>query len=43
MSAFPALRWQVDNQTLFPDVCAEAQNGFVALENCFVARARRNN
>lgn len=29
-------RWQVDNQRLFPEICAEAGNGFVAPENCFV-------
>jgi hypothetical protein len=30
------------NHQLFPEFCAEAENGFVARENCFVARAGRN-
>ena len=34
--------WRLDNGLLFPDICAQAENGFVALENCFVGRARRN-
>jgi hypothetical protein len=36
-------RCQTDNQGLFPGVCAKAGNGFITRENCFVARAGRNN
>jgi hypothetical protein len=34
--ALCAVRWQLDNQALFPDICTEAENGFVARENCFI-------
>jgi hypothetical protein len=34
------LRCAVDNQALFPDVCAKSGNGFVTPEICFVARGR---
>jgi hypothetical protein len=36
-------RCQTDNQGLFPHLCAKAGNGFIARENCFVARVGRNN
>jgi hypothetical protein len=33
-------RCRLDNQTLFPDVCAKGENGFVAPQICFVAKRR---
>jgi hypothetical protein len=41
--AFPPFCWRSDNQPLFPDIYAKSQNGFVALQNCFVDLPRRNN
>ena len=40
---YPPYRWRLDNHPRFPDVCAQAGNGFVGQENCFVAGPRRNN
>jgi hypothetical protein len=33
---------QPDNRGLFPDICAKAENGFVAAEICFVGQPGRN-
>jgi hypothetical protein len=33
-------RCQLDKQTLFPDVCAKAKNGFAAWQICFVVTCR---
>jgi hypothetical protein len=35
--------WPLDNHASFPPVGAEAKNGFVTKENCFVAAGGRNN
>ncbi|MBX9649344.1 MAG: hypothetical protein K2X57_20080, partial [Xanthobacteraceae bacterium] len=38
----PPRRWTPDNCGLFPDICAKAENGFVAAEICFIGPAGRN-
>jgi hypothetical protein len=38
-----AFRWQLDSQSLFPDICSKTENGFVAAEICFIETSRRNN
>src|SRR5260370_10686974 len=41
--AAPRFRCPIDNHSVFPDVCAQAENGFIGQENVFVAAAGRHN
>jgi hypothetical protein len=36
-------RCGLNNQTVFPDVCAKRENGFVARQICFVPQDGRHN
>jgi hypothetical protein len=40
--AYPPFRWQIDNQRLFPVVCAKSGKWFHPGKNCFVDREGRN-